>query len=195
MIRAIWRSAVCVVLTASFAACVSGGARVETTEVEGANLAARDSFAWQGPRLVSQGVEASEEQVRQFDASIESGVVKALQDKGYRQASPDSADFLVTYQFIVSGRTVETRRDPTPPSVSGSVGAGDPLDIVREAQAPETTMATTEGSLLVFATERESGRILWRGVADETVVSVGRAVREIPRVVRKMMDDFPARAR
>ena len=195
MIRANWRSIFCVVLTASLAACVTGGATVETMEVEGGNLSARDTFAWQGPRLVSQGVEASDEQVRQFDTSIENGVVKALQDKGYRATSPETADFLVTYQFIVTGRTVETRRDPTPPSVSGSVGPGDPLDIVRESQAPETTMATTEGSLLVFATDRENGRILWRGVADETVVSAGRAVREVPRVVRKMMDDFPARAR
>jgi hypothetical protein len=195
MISAIWRSALCAVLMAGLAACVSGGAKVETMEIEGANLAARDSYAWQGPRLVAQGVEASEQQVRQFDASVESGVVRALEEKGYRQASPETADFLVTYQFVVGGRTVETRRDPTPPSVSGSVGPGDPLDIVRDAQATETTMTATEGSLLIFATDRESGRILWRGVADRTVVSAGQAVREIPRVVRKMMDEFPQHAR
>lgn len=185
----------CVLLLTILTGCTTGGAKVESTVVEGGNLPLKDTFAWQGPRLVAQGVEATDEQVRQFDSSIEHGVTSALKDKGYRTAPADSADFLVTYQFVVRERSVERRRDPTPPSVSGSVGPGDPLDIVREAQAPETSVATTTGSVLVIATDRQSGRILWRGVADETVISVGRAVRETPRVIRKMMEGFPEKAR
>ncbi|HSN70729.1 MAG TPA: DUF4136 domain-containing protein [Steroidobacteraceae bacterium] len=181
-------------LALSLTACGTGGARIETTEIPGGDLAARETFAWQGPRLVAQGVEASEQQVQQFDSSIQAGVVDALEAKGFRQAPVGTADFLVTYQFVVSGRSVETRRNPTPPSVSGSVGAGDPLDIMRQSQVAEEQVMRTEGSLIIFATDRETGRILWRGVADQAVVSVGRAVREIPRVVREMMQEFPARA-
>ena len=184
-----------VLLAIGLAGCVAGGASVQTTEVEGANLAARDSFAWQAPRLVAQGVEATEEQIRHLDSSIERGVIEALSDKGYVPEAAQTADFLLTYQIVVGDRRVTTRREATPPTVSGSVGPGDPLDIIRESQGPETAMTATEGSLLIFATDRESGRILWRAVADDTVISVGQTVREAPGLVRRMMHDFPERLR
>jgi hypothetical protein len=180
--------------SAALAACATRGAKLETTEVEGANIAQRSSFAWQPARLVQQGGEATDEQGARLEADVRREVVGALGHKGYSQAAADAADFLVTFQIVVTDRAVATRRDPTPPSVSGSVGPGDPLDIIRDAQMNERTVATTAGSLLIFATDRETGRILWRSVADDTITSTQQALRRIPALVRSMMVKFPEHA-
>jgi Domain of unknown function (DUF4136) len=178
----------------ALAACATG-AKVDTMLVDDAHLPERATFAWQPTELVAQGGASTAADAAELDRLVRREVLSDLELKGYRQATPDTADFLVTYQVVVNQRGLTAPRpDPAAPSVSGSVGPGDPLDILREdARLGDGAVTATDGSLLVFATDRRTGRILWRGVARDTTTSVHQAIRVVPGAVHEMMKAFPAR--
>jgi len=173
--------------------CASAG-KVSSVEIEGANLAARQNFAWQNPQLVQQGGDVTPELARQIDATIRQHAIEELVRKGYVQTSESLADFIVTYQIIVTDRSLVERRDPAAPSPSGSVGPGDPLDILRDAGPPSGIAYESEGSVLVMATDNESGRILWRGSIEGAVTNPAQVLRFLPGDIRRMFEGFPVRA-
>lgn len=174
-------------------ACVSAG-KVSSFEIEGANLAARQNFAWQNPQLVQQGGDVTPELARQIDTTIRQHVIDELVRKAYVQTSESLADFIVTYQIVVTDRSIVERRDPASPSPSGSVGPGDPLDILRDTGPASGIAYESEGSVLVMATDSESGRILWRGSIEGAVTDPAQVLRLLPGDIRRMFRGFPARA-
>jgi hypothetical protein len=99
---------------------------------------------------------------------IGSAIRSTLAAKGYRQSSPESADFLV--RFRVSVRTAErnvrgfvARRTPGGSSSNGSA----PLLTVTRAERTEMT----EGNLVIELMERQTGAVVYRAQAQDDDVT------------------------
>jgi hypothetical protein len=97
---------------------------------------------------------------------IRAAITVTLEAKGYRQSSPNTAEFLVHYR--VSVRTTEreiggfvSRNNPAGPSSSG------PAAILTVAR-----VETTEGKLVIELVDRQSGAIVYRAEAHDDDVTL-----------------------
>jgi hypothetical protein len=119
---------------------------------------------------------------------IGSAIRSTLAAKGYRQSSPETADFLV--HFRVSVRTAErevrgfvARRTPAGSSGNGSA----PLLTVTRAERAETT----EGRLVIALLERRTGAVVYRAEAhDDDVTPWNASEFAIVDVVRALLQEL-----
>jgi hypothetical protein len=89
---------------------------------------------------------------------ISSAITATLAAKGYRQSSPEAADFLV--HFRIGVRTVER-------NVTGFVWRLNPARSSSTilTVTPAGTMEMTEGTLLIELVDRQTGAVLYRAEA------------------------------
>ena len=148
------------------AAC--SGISVSTERAPNADFAARKTFAWV-PNPQDGG---------KLDASIagqriHAEVDQALRAHGFTPAGALPPDMLVDYRVILQERT----------ELTGGPGWGG-----------IQTYNYTTGTFILMLENPKDGFVLWRGIAEGTVPSVGGATGEdskIPMAVQKMFATFP----
>jgi hypothetical protein len=130
------------------------------------------------------------------DSAIRQTITEALVRKGYEQLrDPAGAQLVVGYQ--VSGtRRFEMADDRR-------VGAPSPTTVLSPSEVqppPASTMprevAIRDGSVMVFANDPATGKLIWRGLvtAELRVGSKEEGVRLVNEMARQIIEDFPVRA-
>jgi len=167
---------------------------VDSFEAPEADVAGRSTFTWRtgevGATLVRRPqVEAD------LQSRIRAAVVHELLQKGYAEA-PDAAgaDMVVSFQAAGERRAVETDQSrfgaPSPNQVltPGSVPPRPASEM-----PPETLVR--DGSVVVFAEDPASGRLIWRGLvsAELRTSSLDGAVDKLVDMARHVAQGFPAR--
>ena len=180
-------------LLALTAACATTW-QVENYQAPGADITARQTFAWKGGQAgttveVKPAVAAATEQ------HIREAVVAGLEKKGYQEVmDAKSARMLVSYQ-VAGTRKYET-------SESSRYHAPNPDDVLMTSN-PQPPAASelprerriTEGSVIVFVDDPATGQIIWRGaITDETRTSSSeQAIQTIADMATAIVETFPAR--
>ena len=176
------------------AACGGTGWVVDSYEAPEADVAGLRSFAWRtgevGAPLIKRPQVALDVQDR-----IRAIVTEELLAKGYVEAS-DAATADMTVSFQVSGerRAVESEQPrfgaPSPNQVltPGNVPPRPASEMPRET-------LVRDGSVVVFAEDPASGRLIWRGLvsAELRTSSLDRAVDQVVEIARQIAQGFPAR--
>jgi hypothetical protein len=179
---------------AGLAGCVSPWS-VDSFEAPEANVAARSTYFIMGGDLgTSTGTDAAT--AASLDAAMRATLETDLARKGYtRSAETATAQLVVSYQVSGTRKFViaDDRRigAPSPTTVlSPSEMQPPPLSSVPREQAMR------EGTVLVFAEDPASGRLLWRGTisAETRAGSTEDAVRTVTDMAHHILQDFPARA-
>jgi len=119
---------------------------------------------------------------------IRSAITSILGGKGYRQSSPETADFLVRYR--VSVRTAErdipgflARRTP------GGSSSNGPAPLLTVTRAERTEM--TEGNLVIELMERQTGEVVYHAKAhDDDVTPWDTSGWMIASAVRVLLQDL-----
>jgi hypothetical protein len=180
-----------VMMTALFVACASG-VKVSALEVDDARLHERTSFAWVDRG--STGPQADPALATRVSSEVKQAAVGELSRKGYQELPAERADMLVSYQVVITSAGSSNRGEPVMGmSPQGTIGPGDPFRELRDRGTLTPDVRESEGSLLVFITDRATGRILWRGTAESLMTSPREGARVVPAAVRRMFEKFPAR--
>lgn len=179
---------------AGLAGCVSTDT-VETFKAPERDVASLRSYAWKDgefglPLVQDPAVLASARQ------KLRDTVDTELQAKGYvLVADAASADFLVSYN--VAGQRRYASSDTT------RVGAPSPNEVLMpgEIQPPPASMgprevSIREGTVAIYADDRASGKLLWRGSVDinQRIASSEAGVRLVHRLAHEITREFPAHA-
>jgi hypothetical protein len=182
-----------VALLALAGGCVSPWT-VDRFEAPEGNVAGRSSFAWKGgeaatPLAQEPGMQA------QIESRVRAAVTGELLRKGYVEApDPARADMFVSFQIAGSRHTVlsDERRIGAPSANQVLTPGGMPQPAASELPRVQTIR---EGSVIVFAEDPASGRLVWRGSvsAEGRVSSNEAALRQIESVAREIAREFPAR--
>lgn len=181
--------------TVALAGCASSTWDVDRFEAPGADIAARRTFYWQGGEI-GTATPIDNKAKAAADSAIRETIVAALVRKGYEQLrEPAGAQLLIGYQ-ISGTRRFEMADDKR-------VGAPSPTTVLSpsEVQPPPAStmpreMLLRDGSVLLFANDPSSGKLIWRGLitAELRVGSSEEGVRIINEMVRNIIDGFPGRA-
>jgi hypothetical protein len=177
------------------AACTANPWKVDSFEAPEANLAARRSFTWRAGDLAAPVLRRPEVKT-EAETRIRAAITDELARKGYAEA-PDAAgaDMVVTYQIAGSRRYVES-------DSSKRVGAPSPNEVLTPGGMPMPAASEVpreksvrEGTVVVFAEDPASGRLVWRGlVTTETGASSSDAtIRHVVDIARHIAQQFPAR--
>jgi hypothetical protein len=167
---------------------------IDSFEAPEADVAGRNTFAWRtgevGAPLVRRPQLAADVQAR-----IRAVVTHELLQKGYVEATDAaSADMVVSFQAAGERRAVESDEPrfgaPSPNQVltPGSVPPRPASEL-----PPETLVRN--GSVVVFAEDPASGRLIWRGLvsAELRTSSLDGAIDKIVDMARHVAQGFPAR--
>lgn len=162
-------------LAALFALQPAQATTVElTTEFsEKADFSRLRTFAWLESNIsYAEANDASATEV--VEALIRTRVADSLAEKGYEQlASKGRPDFLVSYHVVV------TRED----NASQMVGL---------RPAANSSEALRKGTLIIYAVDAASKRLLWQSVAATMAPTTCEALRETGSVVESMLQQFPS---
>jgi hypothetical protein len=168
---------------------------VDTFEDPGAQLTERPSFAWTGGEVGSV-VTVRPALVSATDAQVRDAVVKVLLRKGYDLAAdPKQAQMLVSYQ-VAGARKYVTNEKPR-------FNAPSPNDVLMSSNPPPPAASElpreqqiTQGSVIVFVADPESGKLIWRGaITSETRTgSSKQAIEDVARMAADIAESFPARS-
>jgi len=176
------------------AGCVSTDT-IETFKAPERDVTSLRSYYWKDgefglPLVQDPAVVASARQ------KLRETVDTELQAKGYVLATDAAtADFLVSYNVSAQRRyaSADTTR----------VGSPSPNEVLMpgEIQPPPASMGprevtVREGTVAIYADDRESGKLLWRGSVDieQRVASSEAGVRLVHRLAHEITREFPSRA-
>lgn len=179
----------------SLAGCASPWA-VDRFEAPEADIADRASFTWKSGDIAT-GVPVGAKLSADTDARLRMAIVEGLLGKGYVQSSGSGpADMLISYQVAGSQKFVisEDRR----------IGAPLPSEVLDPGRAnlpPASATAVPEeqtlrqGSLIVYADDPATGRLLWRGriTSEGRVTSREAGMRTLVEMAKRIIDEFPPR--
>jgi hypothetical protein len=180
-------------LLALAAGCASTW-QVDTFEAPGANIAGKRTFAWAGGELgtvaaVDPAVATS------TDQHIRETVVAELARKGYTEVpDPKVADMLMSYQVVGTRKYVTSKRPrfnaPLPDDVLMTSNPQPPA-----ASEMPREHSVREGTVIVFAEDPASGRLIWRGMisAETRTSSPEDTVHTAAEMARDIVDGFPQR--
>ena len=168
---------------------------VDRYEAPEANIAAKRTFYWSGGEIAAASpIDRSAEQAA--DRAIRETVLAGLVRQGYEQLSEQKqADLIIGYQ--ISG----TRRFEQ--SDDRRIGAPSPNTVLSpsEVQPPPAStqsreMLVRDGSVMVFANDPATGKLIWRGLvtAELRLGSSEEGVRVVNEMARRIVEEFPARA-
>ena len=155
------------------------------------------SYAW-GPRVPGGAPAADNDIVR---SRIEASANRVLAAKGYRLAAPDTAQLLFAYHIGLQQKT-GTRVDQST-SMGVPVGmtcgrhrctGGWGWGYYGPPQTSVTTYDYTEGSLIVDAVDRASGKLAWRAVYRQRIDAKSAEQERIDRAVDAALKTLPAAA-
>jgi hypothetical protein len=175
-------------------ACGANPWIVDSYQAPGADVAGRRSFTWKagevGAPLIKQPQVAADTEAR-----MRAAVTRELQQKGYVEtAAATGADMIVSFQLTGTRRFVA--------SDERRIGAPSPDELLTPGNVPPPPASELpreksirEGTLVVFAEDPASGRLLWRGLvnAEIRVSSIERTVDQVIDMGRHIVQGFPAR--
>ena len=175
-------------------ACAANPWAVDRFEAPEADVAGKRSFAWRdgevGAPLIKQPAIAADTQAR-----MRTAITDGLKLKGYVEtADATAADMVVSFQVSGARRFVA--------SDERRIGAPTPNDVLTPGGMPPLPASELppeksirEGTVVVFAEDPRSGRLVWRGLvnAEIRVSSIDRTVDQVIDMGRHITQDFPAR--
>lgn len=131
-----------------------------------------------------------------FAESIRGGIADGLSKKGYRQADPAQADFLVAYHVVQRSEESYAPVNETSRVADGWFSQSD--DQVSTTADSGGTWAEEfhTGELMVDIRLTSNKIMAWRGKATTEIIYVNpgeRSLSRIKRAVRRVMDTFPER--
>jgi hypothetical protein len=188
------KQTIAIAATALLAACTTTQWTVDKYQAPEADVAAQRSFAWRAGEIGAPLIRRPEVSA-DAERQVRAAVTAELQRKGYVEVSETAgADMVVSYQVTGARRFVETD--------SGRIGAPSPNQVLTPGNVPplpaselpgETSVRS--GTVVVFADDAASGRLMWRGALDlETrASSMETVVRQVVDVARHITQEFPAR--
>jgi hypothetical protein len=119
---------------------------------------------------------------------IGSAITATLGAKGYRQSSPDTADFLVHYRVSVRTAERDARRF-VGRLIPGGPFSDRPAPILTITRAEKTEM--TEGNLVIELVERQTGAVVYRAEAhDDDVTPWDASEWVITSAVRVLLQEL-----
>lgn len=174
-------------------ACASAW-NVDRYEAPEGDVAGRHHFAWRtgevgAPLLKDPGLAAETE------SRLRASVTAELLRKGYVEVpNAARADMVVSVQVAGSRRFVE--------SDDRRIGAPSPNELLTPGSVPPRPASelpgeksVRQGTVIVFAEDPASSRILWRGLVDAEIraSSRDRAIEQLLDMTRRIAEEFPAR--
>ncbi|MCU0255477.1 MAG: DUF4136 domain-containing protein [Vicinamibacterales bacterium] len=175
------------------AGCVSPWT-VDHFEAPEADVAGRSSFAWKGGEVIAPlaeepGVPAD------IESRVRAIVTEELVRKGYVESpDPARADMLLSFQIAGTRHTVlaDERRVGAPSPNQVLTPGGMPQPAASELPRVQTIR---EGTVIIFADDPASGRLVWRGsvAAEGRTSSTEGTLRQISDITRQIVQQFPAR--
>ena len=188
------KQTIAIAAVAFLAACTTTQWTVDKYQAPEADVAAKATFAWRagevGAPLIRRPEVSADAERRVRDA-----VTAELRRKGYVEVSESAGpDMLVSFQVTGARKFVESERP--------RFGAPSPNQVLTPGNVPrppaselpgETSVRT--GTVVVFADDAASDRLLWRGSLDlETrASSLETVVRQVVEISRRIAQEFPAR--
>jgi hypothetical protein len=163
-------------------------------EAPEADVGSKRSFVWRegeiGAPLMS-GPRQSTDMATRLRAVITSELLR----KGYVETTDAAdADMVVSYQATGTRRLVEPERQ--------RIGAPSPNELLTPGSVPPRPASelppertVREGTVVVFAEDPASARLLWRGLvnAEIRVSSTDAAINQVVDMARHIAESFPAR--
>ena len=168
---------------------------VDSFEAPDGNVAARHTYFWQGGDFGTPGA-VDPAVVALASTQLRGAVTAELGRKGFKEVDTTAAaDMIVSFQVAGTQRFVvsDERR----------IGAPSATTVLRpgEIQPPPASTVPRErrireGSVLVFIEDRESGRLIWRGMvtAETRSDSAEQGVRILTQMAHEIAKEVPARA-
>jgi len=167
---------------------------VDKFEAPEADVAGRGTFAWRtgevGTPMVKRPQVAADMQAR-----VRAVVTQELLQKGYVEVTDaGNADMVVSFQAAGERRAVESDQP--------RFGAPSPNQVLMPSNVPPRPASelppetlVRDGSVLVFAQDPTSGRLIWRGLvsAELRTSSLDRAIDKMVDMARQIAKGFPAR--
>jgi len=123
---------------------------------------------------------------RYVDKEIYEAIEGDLQRKGYAMATPDTADFLLTYRLLKSAGYQDLELPYTTQWHRG----------VALAVLHEYPDAYDRGTLMIDAVDRATGDLVWRGTASARLLShtsYENTLKRARKAIEKTLADFPRR--
>ena len=165
--------------------------------VPAAQIQSKETYGWSSKRFLNmQGGSRNDPAA---DAAIMRAVDQQMTAKGYRKVNAAQADLLVGYSAasrrVMETREVDNRNFETSPSrMDEEGGAIMPWNEV----APGTvdTKEFEEGTLLIDVKDRKTGKVLYRGSGQATLLqnpSEARSAARINNAVVGMLRPLPSR--
>jgi len=166
-----------------FSVAAPAHAKVDISRTPSAALAKGSTFAWAPVPAVGVGL-PDPAITNEITANRLQAITEAtLAAKGYRQvASPDQADFLVSYTVGML---------PLSDADISASGCNSPVCSV-PANASLDTNIHTEGMLVLDLTERQTGRLVWRATTKKRVTGKDVSDKRLSALLREMTKALPA---
>jgi len=168
---------------------------VDSFEAPDGNVAARHTYFWQGGDFGTPGA-VDPAMVALASTQLRGTVTAELNRKGFKEVDmAAAADMVVSFQVAGTQRFVA--------SDERRIGAPSATTVLRpgEIQPPPASTVPRErrireGSVLVFIEDRESGRLIWRGMvtAETRSGSAEQGVRMLTQMAHEIAREVPARA-
>ncbi len=167
---------------------------VDSFEAPDGNVAARHTYFWQGGDFGTPGA-VDPTMVALASTQLRGTVTAELNRKGFKEVgTAAAADMIVSFQVAGTQRfvTSDERR----------IGAPSATTVLRpgEIQPPPASTVprerrVREGSVLLFIEDRESGRLIWRGMVTEETRSgsAEQGVRILTQMAHEIAKAVPAR--
>lgn len=166
-----------------------GSVNVQTEVGTGVGLAKMGSFGWLEKRNVSlDGVEVNNPDV---DKWVKASVEKQLQRKGYKKATNNQPDFLVSWIGAIEKKVKVDSIEHFYSSYGyGPVAAGMPLEVKKGDAIREYE----EGTILLDVLDPATHTMLWRGRGTDRLLQgmeKDDAALYVNRVVKNILKTFP----
>ncbi len=176
------------------AGCGANPWAVDSFEAPEADVAGKHSFLWRDGEVAAPLVKQPE-MAAQAQARLRAAITEELVHKGYVETTDArSADMVVTVQVAGSRRYVQQdQRRIGAPSPNQVLTPGNVPPRPASELPPEKSIR--QGSVVVFAEDPATGRLMWRGVVDAEIraSSVERTVTQVVDMARHITRGFPAR--
>ena len=166
-----------------------GSVNVQTEIGDSADLAKLGSYDWlEKGDVTLDGVEVTNPDV---DTWVKASVEKQLQSKGYKKATNNQPDFLVSWIGAIEKKVKANSVEHLYSSYGyGPVAASMPM----EAQKGETVREYEEGTILLDVLDPVNHTILWRGRGTARLLQgmeKDDAALYVNRVVKNILKTFP----
>jgi hypothetical protein len=174
-----------------FGGC-SSGVLIETERSSAVDFSGFHTYGWQDANLPS-GENGDSALALAMAGIIRETVNEGLKDKGFVASDTESPDFLVSYHMVLTDESDTSARLPGETVITGS-SAGyrvEPVPVYYHMSRVDGTPRPRKGTIIVYALDAETKRVVWQSVAADTVVSPVSVLDRSRYAVRTMLQDFP----